>query len=743
MSSVRFSSVDLEYGCHDRSIKLPIKQGPVVVAARNGCGKTTLIEALVRAVFGFDKSSSDDRSLLECRRPWAGNGMSLGVELVDDDWGTWRIDRDFAKSALAITNPAGETKSWSDEGEDALNILSHQQIREEITALFGSDDRRLYENTSCVRQDDLPGQRLTHDLLHVARTTYSHAESARLRLAAEARSFQIGDPAGDEEPGTEQRTIGELEARIAELEASLSQAGEIDSRRRSVARRIEGLEDELAKVENGIEMLEQECESLLSQVAEEVEIEQSQEQLSELESVAIDLERVIADREASKKDTEPVLDTSHELPEDFKERAERIEELWRARKRQRMAISKTREDLQGTAAPPLALIVVATILVLAGLPIWQAGYGAVALALCLVGLGAIPVVLFRRRSVAGDRARLEVEVEELEGELEETKAELSELVAGIPDGENLRRDRLMELVEEFEGPAQEQSPAHETSGEVEAVATIAIGVLAKWSEAPIPTQPEELLLPVERAIVSARDELVRLRGNQSSPHPASRLEALEITLEERRRARDELLADLSAARRDVEEEGRLAQSPIAARRQLDLSRMQLEEVRDRQAVLQRASELVDDAYDEYRKNDEQRLIDSLSHALASLTSSELGPFVFDEGLDHPTIKVDQREMPLECPPLGYGEYHAAMLAICIGGSGFLSNLGIRPPLILDEPFAHLDESRCVQLWRILNRIARDRQVIVATYNHLLLDQIGVTPDVVLDQAPAHPLFAAC
>ena len=106
-----------------------------------------------------------------------------------------------------------------------------------------------------------------------------------------------------------------------------------------------------------------------------------------------------------------------------------------------------------------------------------------------------------------------------------------------------------------------------------------------------------------------------------------------------------------------------------------------------------------------------------------------------------SIRVEEREVPIECPPLGSGEYQAASLAIRLGCASFLSKLGIRPPLILDEPFANLDESRCVQLWQFLNMIAKDRQVIVATHNHLLLDQIGVIPDVVLDQHPAHPLFA--
>jgi len=750
MGSVRFSRIDLQYGCHDRSIKLPIKQSPVVIAARNGCGKTTLIEALVRAVFGFDKNLPDDRKILEYRRPWAGNGMRLGVELVDEEWGTWKIDRDLTDSLLAITSPSGEMKSWRNDQEDSLDISSRQQINEELIALFGFDDRRLYENTSCLHQGELPRTHLSDEILRVAETTYSRADAARLKLAGAARSWQIGHPAGDDEPDTDQQSVEELEERIADLELSLAHAGDIDSRRRELAARAGDLQLDLGKIDDEIGLLEQERKPLLNRRDGELEIEQTQERLSDLQGIEIDLERAVSNLGVIKKEDDPVAGSSQEYPPDFSSRAERIEELWEARKQQRMAISKTREEMQGSVSPPPALIIVATLLALSGLPVWLAGRGSVAIALGSVGLVALAVLLVRRRSAAGDRARLEGELEILEGELRDTKEELSELVAEIPDGENLRRERLAELLEEFEGQGGKQPRIDDAAQDVTEVAAIARGILEKWSKASIPSQPEQLLLRVQKEIVAAQDDLEDMGTDDSLPKQSSTskqtpssLEALEITLDERRQTRDEFLEDLTAAQRSVVEEGRLARSPIALRRQLAKSRARLEEVRERQATLQRASELIDNAYDEYREQDEQRLIDAISHALAGLTSGELGPFALDGNLDNPTIRADQRELPIECPPLGYGEYHAALLAIRIGGAGFLSNLGIRPPFIVDEPFAYLDESRCVQLWRILNRIARDRQVIVATTNHLLLDQIGVTPDVVLEQPSAHPLFAAC
>ena len=749
MGSVRFSNIEMKYGCHDRSIKLPIKQSPVVIAAGNGCGKSTLVEALVRSVFGFDEDRADDQSILQYRRPWTGNGMRLAVELVDEEWGIWKIDRELSESLLSITSPAGEKKSWRQDQDSRTDISSRQQINEELITLFGYDERLLYENISCLHQGELLRTHLSEEILQVAESTYSRADAARLKLAAAARAWEVGHPYGDEEPDAEQRSIAGLEARIAELETNIGQAGEIDSRRRELAEQAEGLEHDLEKIEEKIELLEQERKPLLKRRTDELEIEQTRERLSDLEGIEVELARAIANQEKAGKDADPATESNREFPEDFKSRAERIEELWEARKKQRMAISKSREDLQSAAAPPRALIVVAALLALAGLPVWLAGLGSAGIALSLGGLATLAVLVVRQRAASGVRSRLEGEIQLLEGGLRDTKDELSELVADIPDGENLRRDRLDELVRDFSNQVGEQSTIDEAAEEVAAVAAIARGILEKWSKAAIPTRPQQLLLRVQKAILSAKDDLENKAmldaavdpSTASSPAPSG-LEAHETRLDEHRQARDELLAELTAAQRAVAEEGRLTRSPIAMKRELERSRARLNEVRDRQAALQRASELIDNAYDEYRELDEQRLVDAISLALASLSSGELGPLVIDQHLEEPTIRVDKREVPLAYPPLGYGEYHAALLAIRIGGAGFLSNLGIRPPFIVDEPFANLDESHCVQLWQILNRIAKDRQVIVATYNHVLLDQIGVAPDVVLDQPPAHPLFAA-
>jgi hypothetical protein len=53
---------------------------------------------------------------------------------------------------------------------------------------------------------------------------------------------------------------------------------------------------------------------------------------------------------------------------------------------------------------------------------------------------------------------------------------------------------------------------------------------------------------------------------------------------------------------------------------------------------------------------------------------------------------------------------------------------------VDEPFTHLDELRSAEVWRLLSRISAERQVIVTTQDRLVLEHLGVEPDIRLSGA---------
>ena len=79
MNEPRFEAIRLEYGCHSGRYELPDTGRPVVIAGRNGSGKTTLLEAFLRGVYGFTRRKSEERRLLELRRPWSGKPAEAEV----------------------------------------------------------------------------------------------------------------------------------------------------------------------------------------------------------------------------------------------------------------------------------------------------------------------------------------------------------------------------------------------------------------------------------------------------------------------------------------------------------------------------------------------------------------------------------------------------------------------------------------------------------------------------------------
>src|SRR5690606_20159652 len=117
--------------------------------------------------------------------------------------------------------------------------------------------------------------------------------------------------------------------------------------------------------------------------------------------------------------------------------------------------------------------------------------------------------------------------------------------------------------------------------------------------------------------------------------------------------------------------------------------------------------------------------------LRGITRARLGPLEADGPLARARVRAFGRSVPIESPPLSYGERHAAALAIRMGAADFLAVNGIVPPLLVDEPFAYLDPEHAAYAWEVLLRIAEDRQVIVATQDRLVLEHLGVEPAVVL------------
>jgi uncharacterized protein YhaN len=208
-------------------------------------------------------------------------------------------------------------------------------------------------------------------------------------------------------------------------------------------------------------------------------------------------------------------------------------------------------------------------------------------------------------------------------------------------------------------------------------------------------------------------------------------DAVEAALGGRLERRQQVEERLRVLAIDLREYGRSRENPIALEGELRLARQRWAEIARKVDVCRRAHALVRDAYEEFHTRDQERLLTCISNHLVTMTNGVLGPLEAPDTLESVRVVSGGRALELESPPLSYGEFHAALLSVRLGAADFLARTGVRPPFLVDEPFTHLDEQRAASVWRLLCSIAKDRQVIVATQDRLMLDALEIQPDLTL------------
>ncbi|MGB5673723.1 MAG: hypothetical protein WBO43_04195, partial [Gemmatimonadota bacterium] len=210
--------------------------------------------------------------------------------------------------------------------------------------------------------------------------------------------------------------------------------------------------------------------------------------------------------------------------------------------------------------------------------------------------------------------------------------------------------------------------------------------------------------------------------------------AVESARDDRRARRDALSEEHTRLTLEIRDLDRASEDVFALEEQLAGLRGRVLEAESEVEARRFAWELVRDSYEEFRATDQDRLLTAVNRRLDELSGGQLGPVTAVGDLATARVGVAGREVTLDSPPLSFGEKHVVLLAIRLGAADFLAGDGTRHPLLVDEPFTHLDEVRSREVWDLLQRLATDRQVIVTTQDRLVLDHLGIRPD--LDLATA-------
>lgn len=716
----RLEAIELRYGCHDGGWELPDHGAPVVVAGRNGSGKTTLLEGMVACLFGSERQLS----------PGSEAGEAWGQVRLVRGGDRFLVRRDFQTGRTLIHY--GEDGPVHFEGNGDLRAGSHEarRYRQVLSELLGVRDLDAYTRTLFVRQGALQSTTLDAHLLQLASGGDERVETARRGMAEVHRAITARPIHRGGRPAINPRELEKLDEEISGLRHRLDAARAAGARRGPLALDRERMAERLTRLAGEVDHLEQAHAALARGSAIEISARQLKELVGQLDQGASAIAEATAELSAAEEGDTAALEGGR-YPPDFSERLAAAELRWR-----------DLERLKGVPAPTvpaisILLLVAAGVLWLAGQPPWLVG--AVAVAGALAFGAALATWLDARR--ARDALR----------------TELRRLLEGVPGADRLGPETRDEAHERFLAQrragerlarARSRLARQLRHGRRSLASARTVGLQTSRSPIHDATPPPEGHHAVRRVIhrlrasaERARDRLHRERRELDRVGDASlRLpdgvvpteEGVAAALKERRSERRRLEEALQGATQELLERGTPAESLDALEAALASLEPRREALVRKAEVLEAAHALLADAYAIFRDRDQERLVERISHHVERITDGATGPLVVEGGLEEARVRSRGRLLPPRSPPLSFGEVHALLLAVRFGAADFLGGMGVYPPLILDEPFAHLDPDRARSLWEVLNRVAEERQVILTTQDVLLLSALEVEPDIVLD-----------
>jgi len=731
----RLEAIRLDYGCHSGRFRLPDEGHPVVISGRNGSGKTTLLEAFVRTLYGFSKRKPEERRLLELRRPWSGRPAEAELELVAADGTSIVVHRDFATDqVVARAGGSGEELFRGDANPAGVRSES-RHYQDLVRGWVGFATLEPYRATAWIAQGELVDTRLDDELLRAAAGSHRRVETALKDLRD---SFDELTRESIELGGRRKNRSREIEKL---REAAEPVVGRLEAARTARERRKPLLEQEaqtraeMNRVEVEIELLESSYRPITERrtlIAEEKEASSHLAALSEsirwLREARTGLERANAELVAA--------EAAGRYPADFETRLGKAEALW-----ERLRVL---EDESGTTPAPDSERLARPVIALAGAALGLFGLGigltassTVGWILGSAGMALIGAYAWRRRSVKRDAEERAHDLSvSREADLAVVKSSLDSIVTDLPQPGLSPETRVVHR-ERFRKQADARTAIRQAEQTVRQSTERASALVRIDSAGVEQTGAAAVIQRLEAAEDESRTALARIQLRAEEQPATSELPAgveesvpaIEAAREERRKRRDELRAHQAELDLELRDLKRVAEDVFALERELAGLRDRIRDTEAEAEVGRLAWDLVRDAYEEFRATDQGRLLGAVNERLDDLSGGRLGPVETDGDLASSRVGLLGRPVPLESPPLSFGENHIVLLAIRLGTADFLSREGLHHPLLVDEPFTHLDEAHSRDVWDLLSELALERQVVVTTQNRLVLQHLGVEPDV--------------
>ncbi len=758
---LRLESIELDYGCLHGRQRFPGTTEPTVIVGSNGSGKSTLIEAVVRTLFGFNRRESDARLIQERRRPWKG-GSFRAVLVLEDAEGRLALERDFETNEIVVSRPAAGEELYRGEANPAAPASSDQRrYRELLQSIVGLVELEDYERTACIQQGHMLETQLTQDLLRIAAGGHADVEAAAESVRGRYHELSMEPIDAEERRRRKKGLVERLAAKLDELESRIAVARQSEAERAPLLAGLEAIEGELVELRRTVRRLERDHAALSRlRVLEERE-EASLERIRRLEDVQKDLREAIWKAESVADETGmPSLLEAY--PEDYLERLAALEEgLW-PRLQELQAARATRSTgakAKARSSVGVGGLALGGALLAAGVSAAGVGEGVLRVLGLFAALAGTVILI---RGIWGRMGRLRaedsaaLELTRIDAEIEALGRRVSEKLAGLPAGVDISPETLPERRREFaswrsardrttdaerrlaealrrtkrtlasrdaeEAQVQEKPGVDDASGGVRAARALLSSL-----EAALSSERNGALAPTRLELERERSEVEGLPGDARAAFRKT-----DVEMEEKRRELSSKEAEERVLREEFLAVPRPDESSLALEGRLEELRTTLAEAKREAGAYRRAHHLLMDAYEEFRETDQERLLRHIDAHLRVLGGRKMGPIVAPDDLDSAQLMYGGRPLALASPPLSYGELHVALFAVRMGAADFLAGMSVRLPLLVDDPFVHLDAGRAAEIWDVLCTIARERQVILTTQDRLVLEHLGVRPDLDLD-----------
>jgi len=735
--------------------------GLTVVHGPNEAGKSTLHAAVSASLFGLaggGRRKREDTARIERYRPWDGGRYAATADVVTDGGRALRIEWDFDRSRVAVLDAASGadvTREFGGGDPDAL-----------VAAVWGVE-RGVYLRLGHVEQAELARIHDPAGVRHAIEAVVGQGAAdspAQLAVAAlkERRSRLVGLNSAATKPlararAERDRLIEAVDEAAARRAAVDELAAERDSARTAAAaaeRRVGALDDAAAHVRarelrSRIEWAEEAQQAV---EAAKAVVEQESEHAGFAPSPEIAaLRHRLADLEAERdrRSGERVLDTQRlaDVEREQAALAARVEAL--SSNRGAGARAAEIDALALAAAGPGAgrgwiLGAGAAVLVAAGVAA-ATGRTAVAALIAVAGIAALWLAGRRRTpATAGldaalpgdgpvhDRLAAFRAACESERELDRAERELSRVEVSRA---GLRAD--LAALDQIEHERQKVS--ERIRAELAKAGCGAAGLDEGLRSYDAAAAGHARLVQAAAGRREKTAELERVLGGEPLAEARRRLAELEASLGdhaalakgrdlaavERERADAEAereRASVAAERLDAQLAERQRSAPGVAelREALEAADDLVERLEHTDAVLRLAETELKAAADETYRDIAPLLGSALAGPIARLTSGRYSTAFVGDDLGV-RLETPERGEVVDLETLSHGTQRQVYLVERLEMVRLLCPAGATPPVILDDPFAHVDAERVQRTLAYLAELAGERQLIVFSTDRAAVD----------------------